>query len=99
MLGDMPLVSPAVINRLVDNLLGSVTARAVVPVADGRRANPVVIARSLFGAVASLSGDVGARKLLDEAGDDVIEVMVMDEGVVIDVDTPEALAKARRLKG
>lgn len=99
MLGDMPLVSPAAINRLVDNLAGSVTARAVVPVADGRRANPVVIARSLFGAVAKLSGDVGARKLLDQAGDDVIEVMVTDEGVLIDVDTPEALAKARRLQG
>jgi molybdenum cofactor cytidylyltransferase len=95
----MPLVSPAVINRLVDNLAGGVTARAVVPVADGRRANPVVIARSLFGAVARLSGDVGARKLLEQAGDDVIEVMVTDEGVLIDVDTPEALAKAQRLKG
>jgi molybdenum cofactor cytidylyltransferase len=49
--------------------------------------------------VAKLSGDVGARKLLDQAGDDVIEVMVTDEGVLIDVDTPEALAKARRLQG
>lgn len=98
LLGDMPLVTPSIINRLIDNFAASSTTRAVVPIADGRRANPVLIARSLFGEVANLSGDVGARKLLDRAGDDVIEVMVSHEGVLIDVDTPDALAKARRIK-
>ncbi|MGL4438265.1 MAG: NTP transferase domain-containing protein [Bosea sp. (in: a-proteobacteria)] len=95
MLGDMPLVTPAILNRLIDNLAGNATARAVVPVADGRRANPVVITRSLFSEVAKLSGDAGARKLLEQAGNDVIEVMIEHDGVLLDVDTPEALARAR----
>lgn len=98
MLGDMPLVTPAIVNRLVDNLAGQVAARAVVPIADGRRANPVIITRSLFGEVAALSGDAGARKLLDQAGNDVIEVVIDDAGVLLDVDTPDALARARLIK-
>lgn len=95
MLGDMPLVTPAIINRLVDNLAGHAAARAVVPIAEGRRANPVIIARSLFSSVDKLSGDAGARKLLDQCGDDVVEVMIEHDGVLLDVDTPEALALAR----
>jgi molybdenum cofactor cytidylyltransferase len=98
MLGDMPLVTPAIVNRLIDNLAGSVTARAVVPIADGRRANPVLIMRSLFSEVAKLTGDAGARRLLEQAGHDVIEVMIEHDGVLLDVDTPDALAQARRLK-
>jgi molybdenum cofactor cytidylyltransferase len=98
MLGDMPLVTPAIINRLIDNLAGSATASAVAPIADGRRANPVIITRSLFGEVGKLFGDAGARRLLDDAGDQVIEVMIEHDGVLLDVDTPDLLEKARRIK-
>lgn len=97
MLGDMPLVTPAIIDRLIDNLAGSVAALAVVPVAGGRRANPVIITRGLFQAVGTLSGDMGARGLLEKAGGDVIEVTIAQDGVLTDVDTPEALAKVRAL--
>lgn len=95
LLGDMPGVQATTINRILDNFAGQVNARAVVPIAGGRCANPVLISRSLFEEVAGLVGDVGARPLLDAAGTDVIEVPVDDDAVLLDVDTPEALAEAR----
>lgn len=95
LLGDMPQVRPEIINRLVDSFAGTTAAKAVAPVAAGRRANPVLISRALFEAVSGLSGDVGAKPLLETAGSDVLEVPVDDDGVLVDVDTPEALAAVR----
>jgi molybdenum cofactor cytidylyltransferase len=92
LLGDMPNVTPAIINRLLAAFSGSPYAKAVVPTVQGRRGNPVLIGRRLFDAVAALDGDVGARRLLEAAGDDVVEVPIDDGAVLADVDTPEALA-------
>ncbi len=96
-LGDMPLVTPVMINAILDGFARHANARAVVPVAAGRRANPVLISRELFEDLKLLSGDVGARALLDRAGPGLIEVIIDDAAVLLDVDTPEALAQARSL--
>jgi molybdenum cofactor cytidylyltransferase len=84
LLGDMPLVTPALINRLIDCFGERDGLSAVVPVAGGRRGNPVLLSRSLFAQVMQLTGDSGARMLLEQAGDMVAEVLV-------DVDTRKAL--------
>ncbi len=90
-LGDMPLVGPGIIRRLCRAFDEYPGTRAVVPTALGERGNPVFIARALFPAVNQLSGDVGARKLIDAAGSEVTEIPVDDPGIHRDVDTPEAL--------
>jgi molybdenum cofactor cytidylyltransferase len=95
-LGDMPLVDPAVIRRLASIHWKNPAAKAVVPTLLGERGNPVLISRVMFPAVEGLSGDVGARKLIEQAGDDVVETPVDDRGVTQDIDTPEALVALRR---
>lgn len=90
-LGDMPNVTPAVIDRLAETFADSPEAQAVVPTLFGQRGNPVLLARALFPAVAKLSGDQGARRLLDAAGEGIVEVPLDDPAIAIDVDTPEAL--------
>jgi molybdenum cofactor cytidylyltransferase len=92
LLGDMPLVTPTIVARLVAAFAERPTAKAVVPTAGGQRGNPILIGRRLFPEVMALTGDVGARRLLESAGDDVIEVAIDDGAVLTDVDTPEALA-------
>ena len=91
LLGDMPLVSAAVIDRLVDVFAAEPGIGAVAPTFDGKRGNPVLISRALFPQVAHLSGDVGAKPLL--AGASVREVPLDDEAVAFDVDTPDALTR------
>ncbi|CAN7169992.1 molybdopterin-binding/glycosyltransferase family 2 protein [Bosea sp. LjRoot9] len=90
-LGDMPNVTAQVIDRLAEVFADRPDALAVVPTLLGQRGNPVLLARALFPAVARLTGDQGARRLLDEAGEAVAEVPLDDPAIALDVDTPEAL--------
>lgn len=64
-----------------------------VPVHQGRRGHPVAFGRSLWGELAALRGDVGARELLRRHR--VAAVAVDDPGVAADVDTPGDLAGDR----
>ncbi len=91
LLGDMPNVTPEIINRMLAAFSGAPYAKAVVPTVQGQRGNPVLIGRRMFDAVMALEGDIGARKLVDTAGEDVVEVPIDDAAVLVDVDTPEAL--------
>ncbi len=95
MLGDMPLVRAAFIRRLVAAFEAEPGGLAAVPIHDGDWGNPVVIARALFADVAGLTGDAGARKLLEQRKDTVIEVPA-DDSVMLDADTPDALEALRR---
>ena len=93
----MPAVTPALLDRLIEAFRAKPEALAAAPVREGRRGNPVLLSRSLFPAIAGLEGDEGARRLLDDAAAGVvIEVATPDVGAILDVDTPQSLADARR---
>ena len=95
-LGDMPRVEAAAIDRLIaafDTLEG----RAIcVPTWDGKRGNPVLFASRFLAEMQEIAGDVGARYLIGEYPELVVEVAMngttAGHGVLLDVDTPEALA-------
>ncbi len=93
LLGDMPRIGPGLLLRLAEGFRSApVAPAAVVPVRDGRRGNPVLLNRRRLGAeMAALTGDRGAGPLLAQR-DDVLEWPVDEPGVLIDVDTPAALA-------
>ena len=90
-LGDMPRVGAAVIDQLIaafDPLEG----RAIcLPTCQSRRGNPVLLARRFFPEMQAISGDIGARALIGDYPELVAEVPVADRGVLLDVDTPDAL--------
>lgn len=90
-LGDMPKVTSAHIDRLVTTY-DPLEGRAVcVPTFRGKRGNPVLWDRRFFSELMDLKGDVGARHLIGEHAQLVCEVAMDDEGVLTDVDTPQAL--------
>ncbi len=92
-LGDMPRVSPAIINRLI-TAFDPLEGRAIcVPTWKGKRGNPVLFARRFFAEMLEVAGDTGARALIGEHADVVCEVPMDDDAVLLDVDTPEALAE------
>ncbi|MFH6782360.1 MULTISPECIES: nucleotidyltransferase family protein [Methylobacterium] len=94
LLGDMPRVGSGLLVRLAEAFRGAAVApSAVVPVRDGRRGNPVLLNRRLLAdGLAGLTGDRGAGPLLARRGD-VLELPVEDPGILVDVDTPAALAE------
>ncbi|RUV61342.1 4-diphosphocytidyl-2C-methyl-D-erythritol kinase [Mesorhizobium sp. M5C.F.Ca.IN.020.29.1.1] len=93
MLGDMPGVSSADLDRLIDAFRKSEGQSVVRASHEGKRGNPVLLPRSLFAAIAHLEGDTGARHLVEAEGLDVVDVEI-GKAASIDVDTREALEGA-----
>ena len=68
-----------------------------VPTHKFKRGNPVLWASRYFTEMRALAGDKGARQLLSEHAQAVCEVEMADDGVLADIDTPEALAAVQDL--
>jgi len=81
-LGDMPRVPHAVLAPLAERMAEGHVAAA--PVYAGQRGHPAVFARVLFPDLVALSGDQGARAVLQRVGPAVVEAP--DDGVLFDVD-------------
>jgi molybdenum cofactor cytidylyltransferase len=90
-LGDMPQVTAALIDRMLEAFDPARGALVVVPTIDGKRGNPVVWSRRFFPDLMALEGDVGARHLIATYADAVTEVPMEDSAALTDVDTPDAL--------
>ena len=88
-LGDMPRIPHDMGRRLCEALTGG--ARAAAPVCGGRRGHPVLIGPELAAQVAHISGDAGLNAVLDGLGPALALVETDDDGVLFDVDTPDAL--------
>lgn len=95
LLGDMPNVASRLIDDLISALEARPQARAVAPAHDGRRGNPVLIARALFDKAMRLAGDVGARHLLAALPPGDIAEIAGASSVTFDVDTPADLSLAQ----
>lgn len=94
LLGDMPRISPALVARLAAAFAPEEGRHIVVPVADGRRGNPVLWGRRFFPELMRVTGDQGGRAVLASAPEAIAEVSAEQDDVHLDLDTPEALAAA-----
>ncbi|CAG0981249.1 Nicotine blue oxidoreductase [Rhizobiaceae bacterium] len=92
-LGDMPGVSVRDLDRLIEAFRAAGGTAIVRATHRGKRGNPVVLPRALFAEVATLEGDTGARHLVEAEGATVIDVEI-GEAAFVDVDTPDAMARA-----
>jgi molybdenum cofactor cytidylyltransferase len=95
--GDLPLVLPETLRKVAGALTGRV--RAVQPHYLGERGHPVGFGAGCRAQLAALRGPMGAASVLKamRAVDAVAELEVDDAGIVTDIDTPEALARAEAL--
>jgi CTP:molybdopterin cytidylyltransferase MocA len=90
-LADMPFVRAETLAALA----GKATTVAVLrPGFEGKPGNPVLWGREHFAVLGRLTGDQGGRDLLVSRSVEL--VACGDPGVLIDVDTPEALEQARK---
>jgi molybdenum cofactor cytidylyltransferase len=95
LLGDQPLVGPAVMNVLIDGYCRT-RAPILLPTYRNKRGNPVVIDRVLFPSIESLMGDVGARVLFEEYAEEIVEVEMEDDSIHLDLDTWEDYEELKR---
>lgn len=92
-LADMPEVTTADLDRMIDAFANSGGQAIIRATHSGKRGNPVILPRALFSEVEVLEGDTGARQIVETAPLDVIDVE-LGPAASLDVDTPEALRAA-----
>ena len=98
-LGDMPLVTGAMIDRLISNFDPEEGRAIVMPTFRGKQGNPMLWSREFFPEMMQITGDVGARHLVGTHADRLVEVEMADDAVLRDFDTTDALKKAPGLAG
>ena len=98
-LGDMPGVSAAHIDRLIAAFDPAAGHAIIVPTFNGKRGNPVLWHRRFFARMSDVSGDVGARHLIGDNEDSLLEIAMDDDAILADLDTPAALATHKAARG
>jgi molybdenum cofactor cytidylyltransferase len=100
--GDLPGLRAAHVKAILDAVWaaggnrGSIPPEVlVVPTHGARRGHPVLFGASYFAALERLTGDEGARKILEQHKSKIRPVDLATEAILQDVDTPADLAEAR----
>ncbi|MGE5548546.1 MAG: nucleotidyltransferase family protein [Solirubrobacterales bacterium] len=91
LLGDMPMIRPALIRQLVEALAPEAGVTIAAPIQDGRRGNPVIFHRTHFPELAGIMGDKGARDLIQRHQASLRLVETDDPAIHADLDTPADL--------
>jgi molybdenum cofactor cytidylyltransferase len=93
LLGDMPLMTPALIARVVQAFLRAHTL--CFPIYRGLPGRPVAIPRELFGEFAQLCGDASGLPILQKYWERAIKIELApdEEPTQWDIDTPEDLER------
>lgn len=98
-LGDMPEVSATELSALIHAYNEEPSYMAYRPYFQGKPGNPVLWSPPCLVLLGQLKGDEGARHLLQEQAHEVLPVTVDNDGVLLDIDTPEQLAAFNVLGG
>lgn len=88
-LGDMPWLEVETLSALADAFRETQGSQICVPVAQGRRGNPVLFPADLFGEIEALKGDRGAKSLLDTHAARVTEIPLQTVSVLEDIDVAD----------
>ena len=90
-LGDMPLVTAEMLDRLM-GAFDPEEGRAIVqPTFRGKQGNPMLWSRAFLPEMLAISGDIGARHLAAKHAERMVEVEMADDAVLRDFDTTDAL--------
>lgn len=88
LLGDMPLVTPELINEIIVH--GSAD-KIVIPIKDGLHGNPVFFGSKFRDELLTLYGDCGAKKVIQDNLSSMIKIKIQSNTIFKDYDTKESL--------
>jgi molybdenum cofactor cytidylyltransferase len=90
---DHPLVSAELIGRLIE-AFDSTGKLVVLPTYRGKRGHPLIFAAALYAEILAASPEIGARQVVWAHPADVLEIPTEEEGVVLNLNDPDALRRA-----
>ena len=86
-LGDMPMVNPNIYNQLIKSIN---KREIIVPTYKGQQGNPVLFAKSMKEKIINISGDVGAKKILELNKDKILNLEINDQCDTKDFNTQDS---------
>ena len=78
-LGDMPMVRPDIYNQLIKS---KDNKKIIVPTYKGQQGNPVLFDKSMKEKILGITGDVGAKKILELNKDKLLNLEINDQSIV-----------------
>ncbi len=90
---DHPLISAALVAELIEKFYSS-RAPIVLPIYKGKRGHPVIFSKGLYAELLAAPPETGARAVVWAHAEEVVEVPTAEEGVVLNLNDPEALKRA-----
>ena len=96
LLADQPLVDAETINCLLDKFW-SADKDIGVPTYRGKRGTPSIFRKNFYPQIMKITGDTGARQIIREHPDRVLEIEIKDPRLFLDVDTAEDLKRIKKL--
>ena len=85
-LGDMPMVGHDIYNQLIKS---KANKEIIVPTYKEQQGNPVLFNKSMKEKVMDISGDIGAKKILELNKDKILNIETNDQSVVKDFNTKD----------
>ena len=77
-LGDMPMVSHDIYNQLIKS---KDKKEIIIPTYKGQQGNPVLFDKSMKETVMNITGDVGAKKILELNKDKILNLEINDQNI------------------
>jgi len=90
---DHPLISRELVDELAEQFYESGKS-IVLPIYKGRRGHPVIFASGLYEELLSAPLETGARAVVWAHSEEVCEMETSEKGCVLNLNDPDALAKA-----
>ena len=85
-LGDMPMVNSDIYNQLIKSRNQK---NIIVPTYNGQQGNPVLFDKSMKETVMNITGDVGAKKILELNKDKILNLEIDDQSITKGFDTQD----------
>jgi len=85
-LGDMPMINHNIYNQLIKS---KNSKEIIVPTYMGQQGNPVLFDKSMKEKVVDISGDVGAKKILELNKDKILSLEINERSIIRSFDTQD----------
>ena len=85
---DHPFIDAALVDTLIESFCEA-KKLIVVPRYKGKRGHPVIFSRELFEELLNAPVDQGAKAVVNAHRQETLEIEWQDEGITLDIDTPE----------
>jgi molybdenum cofactor cytidylyltransferase len=90
---DHPLITAKLVSELIDKFYSS-KKQIIVPTYQGERGHPVIFSSKLYDELLAAPLETGARAVVWNHPEEVLEVPTGEEGIILNLNDPQAFRRA-----